>query len=283
MFKLSRNRRASGFAQIPNAALRDTGLSARARGVLCYMLSHSDGFEVSRKMLGQQFPEGRDAIDTAVRELREAGYLRTERVQGEGGKFQGAQYLVYDERGAAEMDAENHEPGNPHAGARETGSLENRSPGKPQPYKNTIPIEDQHLEDQENTTRASVISDGFDRLWMVYPRRTGKRTAQQAFDRAVRRLSGKGHPADGLRPAVETILAGAVAFTQATVEAGTEQRFIPHPSTWLNGDRWADEPSAAPARQLTAAERMAQSLRSQAPQVANPALFGGEIGNELAR
>lgn len=280
MFKLSRNRRASGFAQIPNAALRDTGLSARARGVLCYMLSHSDGFEVSRKMLGQQFPEGRDAIDTAVRELREAGYLRTERVQGEGGKFQGAQYLVYDERGAAEMDAENHEPGNPHAGARETGSLENRSPGKPQPYKNTIPIEDQYLEDQENTTRKrervsdSMIEAVFARWWKLYPRRVAVGAARPAFVKAARKIGDNYE---------EILFIGVGRLIEWVRVTQPETSKIPHASTWLNQERWEDESEGAPRGPMTAAERMALSLQSQAPQVASPALFGGEIGNEFAR
>lgn len=282
MFRASRRRLSSGFAQIPNAVLRDSELSARARGVLCHLLSHADGFEITRATLQDQFTEGRDAIDTALRELREAGYVRAIRTQGDSGRFTGAQYLVFDERGGAEADdeldgADNHGPGNPGYGEPETTARESRSPDNPQPHIRTpIPKNTKPQEHQENTTRTRVIESGFEGLWKVYPRKTGKRTAQQAFERAVRRLAGKGQPADGLQPAINTIVSGAAEFARATVEAGTELRFIPHPSTWLNGDRWADETGPVPGRELTAAEAMAAEL-----QRGRESAWGGDSAGEL--
>jgi len=73
--------------------------------------------------------------------------------------------------------------------------------------------------------------DGFEaHWWPVYPRKTAKGTARKIFDR-IRR--------DGRVPWVE-LMAGTRRFAQFP----PEPKFIPHPATWLNAERWTDEPAA---------------------------------------
>lgn len=73
----------------------------------------------------------------------------------------------------------------------------------------------------------------FDAFWATYPQRIGKRAAATAWDRATRRA-----PPD-------EILAG---LNRALPELlRREPKFVPNPATWLNQDRWADEPRAAVA------------------------------------
>jgi len=68
------------FTQIPNTWLRDPKTGWRSKGVLVYLLSHQDGFEISLKGLANVGPDGYTAVVTAVRELEECGYLiRTQR------------------------------------------------------------------------------------------------------------------------------------------------------------------------------------------------------------
>ena len=78
------------------------------------------------------------------------------------------------------------------------------------------------------------LGEAFEELWRLYPRRAGKRAAEQALGRALRRAS------------LDEILAGVERAAHRWVSAGTEPRFIPHPATWLNQDRWADEDEPAP-------------------------------------
>lgn len=78
------------------------------------------------------------------------------------------------------------------------------------------------------TTRASA-SD-FDRFWAAYPRKEAKATARKAFARAVVKIGGPDPPA---------ILLGALERAKAS---WVDAQFIPHPATWLNGERWDDEP-----------------------------------------
>ncbi|MCK2200205.1 helix-turn-helix domain-containing protein [Corynebacterium callunae] len=68
----------------------------------------------------------------------------------------------------------------------------------------------------------------FEEFWAAFPRRVGKRIAHRAWLKAVERTS------------VEEVLAGAQRF--ATDPNLPEERFIPHPTTWLNRDGWLDTP-----------------------------------------
>lgn len=69
----------------------------------------------------------------------------------------------------------------------------------------------------------------FGAFWQQYPRKEGRKAAVKAWEKAARDTD----------PA--TILAGLENATQVWSATGTERRFIPHPTTWLNRGSWADE------------------------------------------
>lgn len=89
-------RPARGWTEIQNDTLRDARLSYRARGVLARLLSNADGWRMTAVELAGESPrEGRQAILTALRELREAGYIVQTRHQGEAGRWR-TETVVYD-------------------------------------------------------------------------------------------------------------------------------------------------------------------------------------------
>lgn len=65
--------------------------------------------------------------------------------------------------------------------------------------------------------------------WTAYPRKIGKTAAAKAYTKARKTVDAA---------TLTTGLANAVAAWQAS---RTEERFIPHASTWLNEGRWDDE------------------------------------------
>ena len=70
--------------------------------------------------------------------------------------------------------------------------------------------------------------DHFDEFWQAYPRKVGKGAARKAYSKALRLTDH------------DTIM-GALSDQRPAMEA-KEPKFIPHPSTWLNQERWEDEP-----------------------------------------
>ena len=83
------------YTQIRNEVARDDRLSYRGRGVLVRLLSNADGFQMTAADLAREGREGRSAILTALRELREAGYIRTAKKQDGHGRWS-TQTFVYD-------------------------------------------------------------------------------------------------------------------------------------------------------------------------------------------
>lgn len=71
--------------------------------------------------------------------------------------------------------------------------------------------------------------DGFGEFWKVYPRRVGKGQARKAYAVAIKKIE----PCDLL----------TATYVAATAFSKIDPKFIPHPATWLNGERWADEPA----------------------------------------
>jgi hypothetical protein len=77
-------------------------------------------------------------------------------------------------------------------------------------------------------------SAAFEAFWSAYPRKVGKGQARRAFAAALKKI-----------PATE-ILAGL-----DRARFSDDVNYIPHASTWLNGERWADAPDATtPPRQF---------------------------------
>lgn len=68
----------------------------------------------------------------------------------------------------------------------------------------------------------------FEEFWKAYPRKVGKGQARTAWAKAIKTTD----------PA--TITDAAERF--ANERANADPKFTPHPTTWLNGERWTDEP-----------------------------------------
>lgn len=78
---------------------------------------------------------------------------------------------------------------------------------------------------------------GFEVFWQAYPSKVGKRKAEEAYRRALKR---------GGRTA-EMLGAIAAAITSKRWRDG----FVPNPATWLNEDRWLDQlPSPEPPKRV---------------------------------
>lgn len=73
---------------------------------------------------------------------------------------------------------------------------------------------------------------GWRMFWQAWPRKINKKKAEQAFMSAAKRADA------------HEIAKSAVRWSKHWKETGQELQFIPHATTWLNADRWNDEPEA---------------------------------------
>ena len=70
-------------------------------------------------------------------------------------------------------------------------------------------------------------SNDAEEIYRLYPRKEARADALKAIEKALRKVS-----AELLKEAVS-------AFAEA--KRGQESKFIPHPATWFNGERWTDD------------------------------------------
>lgn len=84
----------------------------------------------------------------------------------------------------------------------------------------------------------------FDEFWDCVPRKVGKGAARKAWRAAVKKADA------------DEIIAGMVRYFEE--QSGKDPKFIAHPATWLNGERWSDEPvkQVANSNRETEAERI---------------------------
>lgn len=85
-------------------------------------------------------------------------------------------------------------------------------------------------------TSSSYSDADFAAFWTAYPRKAGKPAAAKAWQAAIKR---------GVDP--QYLITTTERF--AELSAATDPKFIPHPTTWLNQERYndVDTPAASPA------------------------------------
>lgn len=94
-----------------------------------------------------------------------------------------------------------------------------------------------------NTVVNKKVNTFFAEFWKAYPRKTNKSFAEKVFAKLK------------VDQVLLTKMLNAIAVQNKTVWKDKDQQYIPHPSTWLNGQRWEDEVVPTFVKPLTAEER----------------------------
>jgi hypothetical protein len=82
----------------------------------------------------------------------------------------------------------------------------------------------------KNKRIKEIYTCSFDSFWEIYPRKTGKKKALASWMKIA--------PDEQLTETICTAIEKQKKSDQWTRDGG---QFIPHPATWLNGERWNDE------------------------------------------
>lgn len=88
----------SNYTVMSNRHLRDESLSLRAKGLLSVMLMLPDDWRFSVSGLASILKEGVGAVRSTLAELKDAGYVRVEKVRDEAGRYR-YEYDIYEAPG----------------------------------------------------------------------------------------------------------------------------------------------------------------------------------------
>lgn len=201
------------FAMVPEWLLA----ACNSRAVHLYALLHryagkNGGAYPGRRTLAKQLACSPTSVDRAVAELKAAGALRTKpRVRPDGSQSTN-DYVLYPHGQARTTHGDT--PHHQRVGVSPPVRSQEREPGN----------------ESQVTTKPfarPAAGGGFDAFWQVYPRREAKGAARKAWDKAV----AKATP--------EVIIEGAKRYA---ADPNRDQRYTAHAATWLNGERWGDDP-----------------------------------------
>ena len=182
----------------------------------------------------------RRAVITTIVQLEALGYIETEK------KFRSATYYRITMK-----TEQSGELGSPRKGDDLVNSLHQRTRpknpnlvnwvhssgelGSPQPLLTT--------ERKKEKSTPIVPKSAFLTWWAIYPRKVARGAAEKAWDKAVKRAT------------VADIMAATANYVWPD-----DPQFVPHGATWLNQDRWLDEPPKPKPPPLTVDQKIMRAV-----------------------
>lgn len=201
------------FTQVPNELLRDPTISLKAKGMYALMYSKPDGWMFYESAIVAESRDGKDAVGSAIDELIAAGWLTRKGGREDGtGRFTAFDYEIKATRSGLPV--------------AENPRRENRS-GKPATI-NTDIINTDEVILTHNPLAPKGEWGGFDEFWKSYPYKVGKPNALKSWN--------------AKKPILAEVLEGVERWKGSKAWKKDGGQFIPHPSTFLNQERWKDMP-----------------------------------------
>lgn len=223
-----RSPRTANFSVISNDILNDTDIPVDSLGLLVYLLSKPDNWEIQVGHLQTRFGCGKERIYRMLKDLRICGYASYQRFADGTTNWTISETRVTEPRLVEPRLVEPDKEDQDDIIKTEKAVNTERSLNTDKSYRSNASL--------------------FDRWWAAYPKKVGKKTARAIWQR--RKLDKLG----------DIIIADTV--TRASVCQKWADGFIPNPSTYLNGDRWEDEMAGGSKRE-THADRQLRIIRNQ--------------------
>ena len=241
------------FEMVPHWLLEQVEVSAHALRLWLVLRKHGDETRTSfpgRKRLGEKLGVSKSTVSRAKDELSAVGAMCYRQRPSHDGDWASNEYHLHwvpvhnctyftDGLGSPQVD---------HGSPLVDGGSPQAAYGSPQ-VSNEIRLKERDLPKETNLTNTDDAS--FDAFWNSYPRKQGKGAARKAWIKALT----KSDP--------DTITAAALSYRN---DPNREDAFTAHASTWLNDERWDDEP--LPARS-TDQSKSEQRLRRNVAAMSN--------------
>lgn len=94
MFRVEKDRN-NPYVVLNKEFLNDVNLSMKAKGLLAYLLSLPDDWQIYENELVQHHKDGRDSVKAAIKELMDSRYIEREQLR-DNGRLNGYEYRVYE-------------------------------------------------------------------------------------------------------------------------------------------------------------------------------------------
>lgn len=174
------------YVMIRKEPLKDNKLSWKAKGILSYLLSLPDDWQIYETELVKHSTDGRDSLKSGISELLEAGYIERIEKRNEKGHFKGYNYTVFEIP---------HRNGKPDIGKTNIGKPDI---GKPVTTNNDFTNNDlnnKEITNIKNSASGDVtsatnkdIENNFESMWKIYPNKRNKGQVSPSKKKEIYRI-----------------------------------------------------------------------------------------------
>ena len=209
------------YTVMSNHHFKNKEMSLKAKGLLSLILSLPDTWDYSIAGLVAICKESESSVVSALNELKSMGYLVVKKLYPNETKSGRIEYIydIYEEPIKQPLEKQGVE----NQGIEVQG-IENQG------QLNTNKLNTNKLNTKELNTKH--IDELFDKFWVVYPKKIGKKCAYNSFKK-IKNLDEE----------FDKIIQSVEFLKQSKNWKKNNGQFIPYPTTFLNQERWKDEVS----------------------------------------
>ena len=206
-----------GYGTIPKLVMQHENLSIEAKAIYAYLASFAGAGDTaypSVSIMCKHLGISRDRFYRHRKSLLDNDFIRITQHQNEGG-WSNNLYTVVSVPCPQNKDTQNKDTQNKDTQNKDT--INNSS------INNSI-----NNNSKENTS--AKLTERFEALWKLYPRKQGKKDALKHYKRAVK---------EGTTD--DEIEAGIQSYVGYIEKNSIDKRHVKHGSAWFNQEGWLDE------------------------------------------
>lgn len=229
------DRRKPGWWWADNEVLDKHGAFLKAGGIavyaaLCRIAGERRKAWPSYRKLAELTGMGRTGVRDAISRLESVGLLSVEARRNEEGDADSNLYVLLPVGGGSETA---------HPGRQATDGC-----APTDPRCAATGLEEYSVKNTQRKKPPVVPLEGddpdFDRFWTDFPNKKNKPGARRAWKQTKK-----------ARPPLPTLLAALQRDKASDEWRRDDGKFIPHPASWLRGERWNDEAAVVPESEPT--------------------------------
>lgn len=251
------------FTIASNAVINDKNLSYKAKGIYLYLCSRPDGWKFYLSEIAKQSSDGESSVRSGIKELEDFGYLDRHRFNDpQTGKIN-YNYEIYETPSgkkqalkAIEKSCDQPCAEKPHAvkpmtvKSKPNNTIQYNNTDNNNTDNNNIPPKSPKGE--ESADKEKLLEEQSSELYSHYPRKTARGQAIVAIKRALKKES------------FDVLLESVKEYSSCVGKwDDDDKKYIPHPSTWFNGERWLDDRATWRAKIKNKVNPLSSSMTQQ--------------------
>lgn len=210
------------FVMVHKDFIHDSNLSWKAKGILLYLLSRPDDWQVYETEIVKHSSDGLSGLKSGIKELEEVGYIQRNRKRDDKGRLKEYEYLVYEQPNHIRFsNVGKTNVGNSYIGKTNVGESHTTNNNS----TNNDLTNNNNTNNDSNTSATNVTRERFEEWWKLYDKKLDKKKAFSLFKSALKEHS------------YETIMSG----TREYLKTITNKQYQKYPKTFLSQESYMND------------------------------------------